>query len=36
MVEHVKKYAKLEYVEEYVRSAVQGFVGDPPDSELSQ
>ena len=33
MSDHVKKYARLAAVEEYVRSAVQGFVGDPPDTD---
>ena len=31
MSDHVEKYSAA-YVDEYVRSAVQGFVGDPPDS----
>jgi hypothetical protein len=30
---HVEKYAKPANVEEYVRSAVQGFLGDPPDTD---
>jgi hypothetical protein len=31
MSDHIKKYSPA-YVDEYVRSAVHGFVGDPPDS----
>jgi hypothetical protein len=33
---HVEKYAKPANVEEYVRSAVQGFLGDPPDTEFQR
>ena len=33
MPHHVVKYAKPTNVEEYIRGAVQGFVGDPPDSD---
>ena len=32
MSDHIEKYSPA-YVEEYVRSTVQGFVGDPPDSD---
>jgi hypothetical protein len=33
MADHAEKYVQLANVEEYVRSAVQGFVGDPPDTD---
>jgi hypothetical protein len=33
MSDHVEKYLKPANIEEYVRSAVQGFVGDPPDTD---
>ena len=33
MSDHVREHAKLGNIEEYVRSAVQGFVNDPPDTD---
>ena len=33
MSDHAEKYVEPANVEEYVRSAVQGFVGDPPDTD---
>jgi hypothetical protein len=33
MSDHVKGHAELGNVEEYVRSAIQGFVTDPPDTD---
>jgi hypothetical protein len=30
---HLEKYAKPPNVEEYVRSAVQGFLADPPETD---
>jgi hypothetical protein len=34
MSEHVKEYAKLGNVEGFIRTAIQGFVTDPPDSDF--
>ena len=34
MPHHVKGHAKFGNVEEFVRTAIQGFVNDPPDSDF--
>ena len=34
MPDHVKGHAKFGNVEEFVRTAIQGFVNDPPDSDF--
>src|SRR5262249_27547658 len=34
MSDHVKEHAKIGNVEEFVRTAIQGFVNDPPDSDF--
>jgi len=33
MSDHVEKYSKPANVEEYVSSAIQGFLNDPPDTD---
>jgi len=33
MTKRTAEYGRAPNVEEYVRSAIQGFVGDPPDTD---